>query len=67
MYSKGRNIDVVGEENGKSKLTTSQVIEIKKKFKQNSQSKRSIAREFGISPSAIFCIAWGQTWKHVEV
>lgn len=65
MYQKGRNIDVRGERNGKSKLNTEQVREIKRLIKEEKVSKRGIARLFGISPGAVFEIANGNTWKHV--
>lgn len=55
----------LGESNCLSRLTTSQVVEIKKKLARR-ESKCAIAKEFGVRWQAIKRIAIGQTWKHVQ-
>lgn len=49
-----------------SKLTESQVIEIKQRSRQG-QSRASIARDFFVTPEAISAIALGRTWAWLEV
>lgn len=55
----------VGEANGRSKLTTTKVTEIKKLLKQG-QKNTFIAKQFGVDPKTIRNIKNGVTWKHLE-
>jgi transcriptional regulator len=49
-----------------AKLTTEQVIKIKTMLAQGFLRISEIAREFGMTHSAIDCIAKGRTWRHVK-
>jgi len=60
---RGRIRGVRGEANRNSKLTASQVREIKAKF--GKVAKATLARDYGVSLSVIRRIALGQTWSHV--
>lgn len=50
-----------GEKNGRAKLTTNQVAEIREQAK--TQSQRSLAREFKVSPATVCYIVNGERWK----
>lgn len=54
-----------GELCGNSKLTTENVLEIKKMITRG-MSDRGIGSIFNISGHAVFCIRRGKTWKHVH-
>lgn len=60
--ARGRMEHVVGERNGKSKLTLAQVQEIKKRL-TGTESFRRIARDYAVSWKAIQDIFNGRTWK----
>lgn len=51
-----------GESNGQAKLTADQVSKIKAKLASGS-TQRAIAKEFGVSRSAILHINLGTTWR----
>lgn len=51
-----------GERNGKHKLTADQVTQIHVRLR-NGESKRGLARAFGVSHVAIRKIATGQNWR----
>lgn len=53
-----------GEINGSSKLTTVQVVEIRRLASTGVQQKK-IAKQFNIGISAINNIVHGQTWRHL--
>ena len=61
----GRSI-LKGENVGTSKLTTAQVIEIKRLVHSNELSKTAIANMFGVSCETISAIAIGKSWKHIH-
>ena len=52
----------VGEANGRSKLDAGQVAEIRRRAERG-EAKRALAREFGVSPTAIRLIVTGKRWK----
>jgi IS30 family transposase len=54
---------VRGEKNHCAKLTEKEVLRIRKRVK--SESFRSVARAYNISPQAISLIAKRKTWKHI--
>jgi hypothetical protein len=60
--SKGRGVK--GERDGMSKVTASQVLEIRS-ARAAGRSLKDIAEVYGISFSAVSAIARGKTWKHV--
>jgi hypothetical protein len=57
-YATGDRVRSVG-------LTPLEVQEIKRQLATREQSSRLIAREFGVSISAIKAIAAGKTWKEI--
>lgn len=54
-----------GSRHGQSKLTESQVAEIRRRYASGKVHQRSIAQEFGVSRELISQIVRGQIWKHV--
>lgn len=54
-----------GEQNGYSKLTAAQVVEIRERFKTGEYSFASLGREYGVDHSAISAIVREQTWRHL--
>lgn len=70
-YDRGRRprIDVgeqnQGSRNGMSKLTETDVIEIKQRI-QARETNKSIAADFGVDPGAIWAIRTGKTWRRVK-
>jgi hypothetical protein len=54
-----------GKRNGRSKLTASQVTEIRALL-ANGVPRRAIGRRFGVSHVAINHIAHGRNWNHAE-
>jgi predicted XRE-type DNA-binding protein len=54
-----------GEKNGQSKLSASQVDEIKKHLLRGHLSQYKIAEMFGVSRSCVLGIKLGRLWKHV--
>lgn len=74
MKEKGRQKSFKGEAHSNSKLTTEQVIEIKKLLAQNMGIKRmksraikNIAKQFNVSSSIVSRIKYGETWFHVLI
>jgi hypothetical protein len=61
MHAKGRA--AIGERVASSKLTSADVIAIRKSTKLH----RELAVEFGVSQSAITMIRQGKRWKHISV
>lgn len=50
-----------GERNGLAKLTEQDVVQIR----QDERHQRIIAREYGVSQHAIWCVKSRATWRHV--
>jgi hypothetical protein len=61
--AKGRNVVVVGEQNGSAKLTEAQVIAIRKA----DDTERAIAARFAVGSSVINRIRNGKNWKHIPM
>jgi hypothetical protein len=59
---RGRQAHVSGERNGRSKLTASQVREIRR-LSADGVSRAALGRRFGVVPSAISMIVHRQHWK----
>ena len=55
-----------GEDNGRSKLTTDDVITIKKRL-QVGEFDKSIAKDYDVHFTAISKIRRGVNWKHIKV
>jgi hypothetical protein len=64
MVSKGRQVILRGEDVGTSKLTASQVREIKSRL--GYRNSGALAREFGVSDSLIDNVRYGKSWRHVK-
>lgn len=62
---KCRRIALVGEKNGKHRLTEKEVIEIRAKYIPYKYSTYKLAKEYGVSTTAVQCIITYKTWKHV--
>lgn len=63
---KGRNNHVVGEEVPTSKLTESQVMEIRSKYQKGGYTHRQLANEYGLkNHTSIGDILRGKIWKHL--
>ena len=63
MCVKGRGVFPRGERNGRSKLMTSQVAEIKNRAKRGNYS--ALAREFNVTNALVGRIARGEAWTHI--
>ena len=63
MTSKGR--EAKGERHGLSKLTESEVIEIRRRYAAGGISHRSLAIEFGVHNRTIGQVVNRATWKHL--
>ncbi len=61
----GRTCHMYGETNGKAKLNTSAVIEIRSRA-LGGESQDSIARRFSVSPSLISYVVRRKIWSHVR-
>ncbi len=53
-----------GERTYNAKLTEEQVISIRRRASEG-ESKKSLAAEFGVKLSTIYCAINGNNWKHV--
>lgn len=56
-----------GEKSRTAKLTEAQVIEIRQKYLPNLYGTKKLAKEYGVSHSAISGIVTGTTWTHVPM
>lgn len=63
MVSKGRSAK--GERVGTAKLTETQVREILSRL-AHGETKKALAREYGVSDTLIRFIATGKTWRHIS-
>ncbi len=64
MVSKGRQHR--GSTHHRAKLTDTDVKEIRKILTSSSRSDIEIAKQFHVSPAAIWFIRTGKGWKHVK-
>jgi len=55
-----------GEKQGLAKLTTEQVVNIRRIFNENKISYRALGKMFNVNGRAIQAIVLRETWKHVE-
>lgn len=65
MRRKGRSGDrrVYGEKNGSAKLTSNQVLEIRKRYLAGGITQKALAGEYGVSLPLIEKIIGGRLWK----
>lgn len=61
----GLNVAAKGERNGKSKLTESDVVDIRLMWK-TCHNYSSIARAFCVNPGTIWAIINGKSWRYVS-
>ena len=62
---KGRHHTLYGENNGRSKLTNQQVLEIVYLYKNGNFTQRKLSRKFGVGVTAICDILNGNKWNQV--
>ncbi len=55
-----------GERNGNSKMTASQIADIRNRYNNEKASIKKIAKDFGITSSTVHCIVSNKNWKHLE-
>lgn len=65
--AKGRSARLGGERCPSSKLTNSEVVEIRARYASGGVSQMSLAVEFGVSQRAIGFITRGRTWRDLPV
>lgn len=63
MLNKRRNAR--GEKQGSAKLTTEQVLEIRRDYVRGITSQRSFAEKFGVSTRMVSYVVAGRWWKHL--
>jgi hypothetical protein len=63
---KGRSPAGRGERHRSAKLTTADVIEIRRAYAAGECGSRKLGKRFGIAPGNILCIVQRTKWKHVE-
>ena len=54
-----------GQRNGRAILTEDQVVEIRTKYKEKHGDVAKLAREYGVSHSAMLSVCRGEHWSHV--
>ena len=62
IYRKGKK----GENNGSSKLTNGEVLEIRRLYQEGSVTLKQLGEIYGISISSIYNVVSFQTWKHLK-
>jgi predicted XRE-type DNA-binding protein len=64
--SKRRNTKMYGEQNGNHKLTTKQVMSIRRMCREHKLLQKNIARYYGVSEATVSYIANGGRWKRKD-
>lgn len=67
MIRKGRDTKALGEDNGISKLTAAQVIEIRSLYAAGNSTLRQLGSLFGVRYQNISLIINYKAWKHVRM
>ena len=62
MANKGRRVNPKGEQHGKSKLSESDVYEIKRLYSLKKYSNRQIGDKFNVTKENVYSIVHGLTW-----
>lgn len=62
---RGRHWAPQGEDNGRSKLTAAQVLEIRAKYAFGDRTQQDLADEYGVSNQLVSCIVRGKWWRHL--
>lgn len=55
-----------GEKNGFAKLSSEQILKIRKRYSSGDHALTKMAKEFNTTPSNIWLIATGKSWKHIN-
>lgn len=63
---KRRNTKMYGEQNGNHKLTTKQVISIRRMCQEHKLLQKTIAKHYGVSEATVSYIASGGRWKRKD-
>ena len=63
--AKGRGVIITGERHGMSKLSESDVLEIRSAHESGRISKSALSRDYGVHWMTIDAIVRYRTWKHV--
>ena len=63
--NKNRQAKLKGETHGRSKLTETQVMEIRNRYKNEEITQTQLAFEYGVTPSIIGRIINNKIWTHV--
>lgn len=61
--AKGRQAK--GERSGRSKLTTHEVLEIRREYGRGDGTHRSLAKKYGISKTHVGALARCESWRHI--
>ena len=64
-YETGLQIPLKGSDRKMSKVTSIEVLEIRKKYKRHVYTIRMLSTEYNTSESNIRCIVKRKTWKHI--
>lgn len=56
---------VRGERNHRAKLTDEKALEIRVRWAVGGVTQPELAKEYGVTQTAISCLVLGKTWKHV--
>lgn len=62
---RGRNGNTRGEDTGSAKLTSVQVLEIRRRYADGGISQDALAEDYGVDPTNIGCIVNRKTWRHL--
>ena len=65
MAAKGRRVILRGENQGRSELTTSNVIEIRAKYAAGRITQKQLGAEYGVTGVLISKIIHRKLWRHV--
>ena len=65
MLSKGRQKWLSGEETRSSKLTSGDVLDIRRMYSTGNYTYSELAEMFSVSESNVGCIVNRETWKHI--
>jgi len=66
MYAKGRDAGIRGSRHGNAKLTEQQVVEMRKRYYGPGKLRHiDLAKEFGVSETAVRKALTGQHWTHI--
>lgn len=66
-FAMGLNVAPHGETHHKAKLTEDNVKDIFRRWKMGASSMSELAREYGVTHTAIECIVHRTTWKHLTL